>query len=490
MTINERAMAWLTAREIDVEVADRLGVYSEQAGLGDAIVIPTFRAGKQVARKYRLLDGSPKNPDQRWSAAKGGAVCFWNEDVLRDASLDGQPLIITEGHWDAMVAIQCGFQCTVSVPNGAPEAPRPGVSDRERVSESDRYAFAREVEALLTRERFPEIILATDADGPGRQLMHDLSLIFGRYRCRYLDYGAGAKDLNDVLRRDGAAGVVKLLAGAQFIAIPGVFKMSELPPLPPETIYSIGSETRGMALHGESYRMRLGDIAVVTGVPSYGKTTWLTDMVCRVVDHYGVKVGWASFEQVPQRDHKRNLTAWWSGKDLDILKPEETADEWIERQHVFIVPDENEDATLDWLLDAFEGAVVRHGCKILIADPWNEIEHRRSNGESETEYIGWALRTLKRFAKKFQVHLIIVAHPAKLQKINGKYGMPSLYDIAGSANFYNKCDVGVIVHREEKDITIIKFSKVKYHGLIGRPGEISVAFNGQTQRFSEVERLA
>lgn len=491
MTMTARTMDWLIGRGLDVELADKLGLESVIAGLGEAILIPTLRGDRVVAKKYRLFDGMKRDPDQRWVSAKGGDVCFWNEDVLRHTSLDGQALVITEGHWDAITALQCGFPRTVSVPNGSPPPARPGArKDVDRLADSERYAFVREIMPLITKERFPLIILATDADGPGEQLMHDLSVQLGRYRCRFVSYPDDCKDLNDVLIRHGAQGVVEAINGAQPIAIPGVFKMSKLPPLAPETIYDIGGEGRRLQLTAEHYRMRLGDVTVLTGVPGYGKSTWLNDVVFEVCDHYDIAAAWGSFEQSPQRDHKRAMRKWFDHRTPDFMVQEEDFDEWIDRHNTFLVPAEDEDATLDWVLDVMEGAVVRDGVKIIVLDPWNEIVHRREPGESETDYTGYALRTLKRFAKKFQVHIIIVAHPAKLQKVNGKYLMPSLYDISGSSNFYNKCDVGVIVHREDKDVTIVKFQKVKYIGLIGRPGELSVSFNGVTARFVENERLA
>jgi twinkle protein len=78
-----------------------------------------------------------------------------------------------------------------------------------------------------------------------------------------------------------------------------------------------------------------------------------------------------------------------------------------------------------------EVAVARYGARIIIIDPWNELEHDRRQGESETEYIGRAIRTLKRFAKAFQVHICVIAHPTKSVKDgDGNYKMPTLYDIA------------------------------------------------------------
>jgi twinkle protein len=161
------------------------------------------------------------------------------------------------------------------------------------------------------------------------------------------------------------------------------------------------------------------------------------------------------------------------------------ADRWIDEHHVFLVPEEDTDATLDWLLNCMEVAVLRHGARIIVVDPWNELEHVREGRETETEYTGRAIRTFKRFSKKFQVHLILVAHPAKMQKINGIYLMPSLYDISGSANYYNKADIGIVIHRENDMDTIFKVQKSRYHDMIGVPGEVIMSFSKDTRRYIE-----
>ena len=87
---------------------------------------------------------------------------------------------------------------------------------------------------------------------------------------------------------------------AQWLKVDGVYRMSELPLLPPSLVYDIG-----FAAYGEHYRMRLGDFVVVTGIPSHGKTSFVQDLVCRVCLRHGVSAAWASFEQSPQRDHTR-----------------------------------------------------------------------------------------------------------------------------------------------------------------------------------------
>lgn len=501
MTMSDRAMAWLDARGLDVELLDRLGWASSGSGSGEGIVIPFMRNGQAVSRKTRFL--SPAEGRGNWRSDP--LTLAWNEDCLRDEKLLDQPLIITEGQFDAATAIQCGFARAISVPHGAP-APKVGKTAAD-INDADRYAWLREAAPMIGKDRCPEIILATDGDGPGAQLLHDLSVILGRYRCKFLIYPKArkdrgrerCKDLNEVLEDYGAKGVVETIGRAQWMTVDGVFLMKDLPPLPDPVTYDIGFE-----LLSENYKARLGDFVVITGVPGLGKSTFVNDLCCRLALGHKIRIGWASFEQAPQRDHRRALRSWYGVHDMlqpDIRQgcPEyrmsrediADADEWIDTHHVFIVPSEDDDVTIDWMLDRMEAAVVRYGVKIMVIDPWNEMDHTRARDETMTEYVGRAIKALKRFARKFQIHLIVIAHPTKsLKDGDGKYKMPTLYDISDSANWYNKCDVGIVVHRETPETTTIKVQKSRYHEIIGRPGEVAMSYSKDERRFIETERLS
>lgn len=489
MTMSAAIMDRLHARGLDVELADRMGLASVVRDGGECVVLPFVRNGETVRRKYRWF-----REERRWSQDKGGVRCAFNEDCLRDDALIGQPLIITEGEFDALAAIQAGFARTISVPDGAPP---PGERSAEDLEESQKYAWIHEIKPLLHKDRVSEIILAVDGDDNGAALLQDLSVILGRFRCKFLAYPKARdaekmgrprlKDLNEVLAEYGQKGVVETVARAQWLKVDGVYKLSELPPLPESRIYDIGYD-----ILGEAYKMRLGDFAVWTGVPSMGKTTVVQDVCCRVADMHRLKIAWASFEQAPQRDHRRAFRCWFQGLPEWKQSPEEhaAADAWIDQQHVFLIPDEDEDVTLEWLLEKMEIAVVRHDCRVIVIDPWNEMDHNRRRDETLTEYVGRAIKTLKRFARAFQIHLIIVAHPTKSTKdADGVYRMPTLYDISDSAHWYNKCDLGVIVHRENKDSTTVKVAKSRYHEIIGKPGAVLLQYCGDDRRFREIERL-
>lgn len=485
MTISDAILTKLEARGLDVETASRLGLESTQRAGGECLVIPFRREGRIVRRKYRSFTGEPK-----WSADKGGIRCAFNEDCLRDDELQSIPLIITEGELDAVAAIQAGFVRTISVPDGAPQEP---VKDAE---ESKSYAWLADIRPFMGKDRVPEIILATDGDGPGAALMHDLSVLLGRYRCKFVTYPKckkdrgreRCKDLNEVLEDWGSDGIVKTIARAQWIRVEGVYRMGELPPLPPNVIY----EPRHRLL-AENFKCRLGDFSVITGTPGFGKTSFANDLFCGIAYDNDLTIAWASFEQEPQRDHRRSLRQWFCGQPEHKLDQHdrEAADRWIDRQHLFLIPSEDEDPTLEWLLEKMEVAVTRYAARIFIIDPWNELEHDKRPGESETEYIGRAIRALKRFAKAFKVHICVIAHPTKSVKDGeGNYKMPTLYDINGSANWYNKADLGVIVHRENEDDTLIKVQKSRYHDILGKPGEVRMHFSIDERKYIETERVA
>lgn len=468
--LDQRHAELLEARGLDVEMLVRLGVETSDRLGSDCIAIPYFEGGQVVNRKYRTLAG-PK----RFSQEAGARKVFWNVDVIADPTLSDHPLIITEGEPDAFTAIQCGFPRTVSVPDGAPAEE---IGDKETA----KYTFLENAPQALRDVK--EIILCVDGDEAGANLLHDLALRLGKARCKWVRYPKSCKDLNDALRQYGPKGVTETIARAQWIAVPGVYRMSDLPPLPAKKAHRIG-----LPVLDEHYRLRLGDLAVYTGIPGHGKSTLINEVCCRMAENYGWPTVFASFEQQPQTDHRRNLRTWFNQK-LVINQSEAelaAADEWIERMFSFIVPDEDDDVTLKWTLERCSAAIVRHGARIVVIDPWNEMDHDRPPDMSLTEYTGFAIKQFRKLARKHLVHVIVAAHPVKLKKLDsGDFSIPTLYDISDSSHWYNKSEVGLIVHRSQSG-TVIRIAKSKDHNEIGTPGDVQVEFNRYTGRYCVME---
>lgn len=485
------AMKFLTDRGLDIEVASNMGLFSERAADGgEVLVFPFLRDGAVINHKRRVL------PKQAMWQDKGAPKAAWNEDAVRDDTLLGQALIITEGELDALAAIQSGHLRTISVPDGAPP---PGNRDAEAVARAPKYAWLQAIKPFLGKDRAPEIIIAADGDENGGALLQDLSIQLGRPRCKRLIYPLAKdpekrgrprlKDLNEVLEDYGARGVVETIGKAEWLRVEGLYQMSELPEPPAIPCWDLGDNFR---LLGENMRFRPGDLSVVSGIPNYGKSTFANAIWCELIERYGLRVCWASFEQQPKPDHRRNLRNWYWRSSMMLSDAQiREADEWIEDHHLFIRPPEDADATLDLILELAATAVSQKGAQVLVIDPWNEIEHVRERHVSLTEYVSSALREFRRFARSFNIHVMILAHPTKaVQGEGGVYRRPRMYDISDSSAWYNKADLGIIVHRPNKDETHIVVEKSRYHEILGAPGEAYLHFNRDSKRYTEIGRAS
>jgi len=153
--------------------------------------------------------------------------------------------------------------------------------------------------------------------------------------------------------------------------------------------------------------------------------------------------------------------------------------------HLKLIRADNEAPTIDCILEAARGAVLRHGIRGLVIDRYNEIEHKRPDNMTKTEYVSQMLGKVKRFAQVADVHVWYVAHPAKMQREGRSFPAPSLYDISGSANWANKADIGIAAHRDpaqDPTRTDIYVRKVRFKS-VGKQGVVSLRYDRATGRY-------
>jgi twinkle protein len=476
MTIHPKHMEWLMGRAIDPEVALSAGVISKNDGNANWLAFPYSdpETGEIVNCKYRLTG------QKRFRMDEGGPLLLWNLKCLTDAWAfnPSEPVIICEGEMDALSAMTAGWQRVLSVPNGAPaKAEDGGPIDPE--NDKARYAPIWNARRLL--DRVATFIIATDADEPGRILAAELVRRLGPERCRLLSYPDGCKDLNDVLLLHGEAGVSRAITSARAYPVQGLYKMSDFLEEP----------------QPEPFRVRIpemydcwpvvpGRFTVVTGYPGKGKTTWMMACLADLMLQ-NVNICLGSFETTVNPIMRDTLRQHLCGTNLKGLTPEKKAfaDRIIEERLTIIAQqsiDDDSDMDLDAVLELAKIAVLRDGARVVVLDPWNQIEHKRRGNESETEYVGRAIRQMKRFAKNYGVALVIVAHPAKPNFEEAKHP-PSLYSIAGSAHWYNAADYGIVIHRKrESNITQVANVKVRM-GNPGSEGVRELAWDWERARF-------
>lgn len=468
MTIHQKHIEWIEARGIDPQLAAKFGLETVQREGAAWLAVPYLDGSEVINHKYRRTAAKDHRMDT------GAPLALWNANVLRDPKvLNGQaPLVITEGEWDALAAIQAGFEFAVSVPNGAPSSETTDLDNAKRYDWVDRHA------ADLAKVK--EFVIASDCDPAGHYLRSDLVALLGADRCRFIEYPFPCKDLNEVLVEYGSQRVVECISTAKPFPVQGLYSVDDFPDRGEVRSYPIG-----VGPISEMIAIVPGTLTVLTGYANMGKSTLMNAIIGHTL-RYNFPVCIASFETDVKPilvDGLRMAINQCSKHDLTKVDLSD-ADEII-RSRLSIISqsvDEDMEMDLDKFLELCRTAVIRNGVKMIVLDPWNELEHKRRRDETETDYIGRAIRAIKRFAKQYDVAFWIVAHPTKPQM--GVSKVPGLYDISGSANWANKPDYGLTYHRPnpQENRALIRVHKVRM-GLPGRKDEVEVTFDFRTSTF-------
>lgn len=472
MSMHVRHRQWIEARGLDPALAAKFGIATVMIDGRMWIAVPYVEGTETVNHKYRLISEKSHRMDA------GAPLLLWNANALTDPRLrSGQaPLVITEGEWDALAAIQCGCPLAVSVPNGAPGKPTADLDTARRYEWVDRHA------ADLAEVR--EFIIAADDDAAGHNLRDELIALLGAERCRFVDYPFPCKDLNEVLLEYGPERVAECIFTARPVPVQGLFGIDDFPERGEVRSWDIG-----IPAISDMIAIVPGTLTVCTGYANQGKTTLLNAIIAHALaEHFPVCV--ASFETDVKpilRDGLR-MAMLRCGRH-ELPNRDTQAVDAILRERLTIIAqavDEDREMDIERFLELARLAVIRHGAKMIVLDPWNEIEHRRRPNESETDYTARALRAVKRFARQYDVAFWIVAHPAK--PLDGTRRPPGLYSISGSAHWANKPEYGLVYHRpdydgNEADIIVTKVRM----GLPGRRGSVRVAYDFRTSEFRAVK---
>eukprot|EP00913_Durusdinium_trenchii_P013956 g13104.t1 len=268
----------------------------------------------------------------------------------------------------------------------------------------------------------------------------------------------------------------------------------------------------GWKAFDQIWRPLPGEVTVATGIPGHGKSEFLLSLAMNMAHLHGDRTLVFAFESnfknlAIQLDVKARATCPSLENDESQLKrvsgahvipplvfqDADKALDWIEEH--FIVHSEHEEAlTLEpWfclglrvqlqscyiMLKYVDTTIAQlYACRVWAwcghsTDAEDSIlqigEDERKTAqedqqEPEFEYIGRLMSELRCFAKENGLHVIIVAHPTKAGQWNGR--KPSMYDIAGSANWFNKTDNGLMVYRqfvEDDDGEMVPTQRTEIH---------------------------
>lgn len=474
-------IAWFASRGItdDVLIRNKVGygtVYMPQLE-GDigAVAFPYYVNGEHINTKWR-----DANKNFRMEAG-AQRVLYGLDDIS-----DRESVIWVEGEMDKLSVEVAGFRNCVSVPDGAP-----AINSKEYASKFDFIDWD-----VMTGKQH---VLFVDMDEPGRKLEAELMRRLGEENCARVICPFGCKDANEVLTKHGPFALRDLIKGAQPFPVSGLFDVDRLRDKV-VTLYENGYE-RGVLTGWQSldhlYTVRPGEMTVLTGIPNSGKSNFLDAMLVNIAKTHGWRFGVFSPENQPLEDHVAHLIEKYVGAPFDQgpsarITPEERdhAIDWLGDHFTWVMP-EDDDYSLSGLLQKARVLVRRKGINGFVLDPWNEIDHTRPHGVTETDHVSKCLTEIRRFARAHKVHMWIVAHPTKLQKDNsGNYPVPTPYDISGSAHWRNKADNCLAVYRRfvesgaEPPIEV-HVQKIRFRE-VGRVGTCDLRYEKTTGRYREV----
>lgn len=428
-----------------------------------AMGFPYYRNGEHINTKWR-------DKDKNFRLEAGAELILYGLDDIK-----GRDTIIwVEGEMDKLSLEEAGYINCVSIPNGAPSP-----NSKHYASHFD-YLVSAEEDISGKKH-----ILFVDADVAGVRLEEELSRRLGKELCKRVCLPDGYKDANELLMALGAESVADAVKDAKPFPVSGIHDGNSLAGKV-KYLHEHGL-TKGMGTGwpeiDDLYSARAGEMTIVTGIPNHGKSNFLDCLTLNIATLHGWRFGMFSPENQPLELHAAGLVEKFNRKPFESLGADyvEATMKWIHQHYHWILPDLDDDWSLQGILDKAKTLVFRHGINGLVIDPWNEIEHRRPAGLSETEYISHALTKIRQFARIHNVHVWVVAHPTKLRKDdNGIYPPPTLYDISGSSNWRNKADNGITVYRhftpgQESQIDI-HITKIRFKE-IGRIGVATLTYD-------------
>lgn len=367
-----------------------------------------------------------------------------------------KPLLITEGEIDCASAIEAGYLNTVSVPLGA----------------GNLHWLEENWDWL---DLFDSIIIWSDNDEAGEKMRKECIYRLGTWRTKYIitpqyyeknGRQIPIKDVNDCLQMGGSEFVMSLISDAKDVPVKSVVDYSDIEEL--DVSKMDGIKTGIKPLDNELMKIYYGTLTILSGRPGSGKTSIVDQAIAHTIDEE--KPVFLFSREIPERISanwfniiiagRRNLEEKCNneGKTYYVVpyKTQKQMQEYY-REKLFIYKD-SEPNDVQSVLRSAEECVRKFGCKLIVLDNLMMIDLQCSESDKNTAQTNF-INDLIKFAAKFNVAVILIAHPRKTQDQNSDIEM---YDISGSSNIINLAmrSIGLRrVSKKEKEDPKAKWGK-------------------------------
>jgi len=447
--LSDNAVKWFEKRGISQKTLVKAKITESQEwmpqtnNIENTIQFNYFINNELINIKYR--DGR-----KNFKLVKGAEKVFYN----LDSTVGHDSVVIVEGEIDALSFIEAGVASVVSVPNGA-------TLNRLNLDYLDN--------CIEYFEDKSKIIIGVDGDEAGQNLQQELIRRFGAEVCYTISFDNN-KDANEYLLDYGPSMLKRLVDQADPVPLENVVTLKDIDNELQEFIhegFKPGYQV-GLDNFDSIFSTYTGQFITVTGVPSSGKSDFVDRMVVGYQMKYGWKTAFASPENKPTflHAHKlmRKIGNWMPSKvDINTEKWNQVTD--VVNENFYFI--ENERYDLDSVLSKGAELVKRKGIKCLVIDPYNKVKMHGATSMSIPDATMEYLTRIEAFAKKYDVLVIVVAHPTKMyKKEDGTLDEPNMYNIKGGGEWYDASYHGLLVHRDYTKGTVkVKVLKVKFQNL-------------------------
>ena len=479
---DESAIAYLESRGISRATAERFEITASQKQ-PNVMIFPFFNEyGKLEYIKYRnMAYKKGRKGSKEWCAEGGKPILF---GMKQCTSFDR--LVITEGQLDSLSVAEAGIENAVSVPIGM-------------------NGFTWLPNCFDWISKFDKVVVFGDLEKGHMSLLDTLKQRLTNNRVfavRHEDY-LGEKDANDILRSFGAEAVRKAVENAQEPDIGYVKELADvedvdlnLLPKVKTGYYEIDSTLGGGICFGQ--------VCLLTGERGNGKSTFMSNIVANSLDQ-GVGVFTYSGELAGYH-FKRWLNCQLAGNDYMVENQNEFGDitytidpaiskaisEWYRGKafiydNSFIEDGDEHTALTDIVREVASRRNVRLICIDNLMTAMEAVNEQSNLYLAQSNFVG----ELKKIAVRYDVAIILVAHPRKRGR--GDDADFENDDVAGSGDITNKVDIVMRYNRATEGAdhdSELSITKNRLGGTLRKGADkILLNYSAKTKRVTGMREL-
>lgn len=483
----ESALAYLADRGISKEIAERYEVtaYEDKPNI---LWFPFFNEyGKLVFVKYRNMAFRKGMKGSKEWCESGGQPILFGMKVCSGFDT----IVITEGQIDSLSVAEA-FKDEQDAPNAFCSVPM-GMN-----------AFTWVPYCIEWLKKFNTVIVFGDMEHGHMSLLEQITQ---KVPCRIKavrkeDY-LGEKDANDILRSFGAEAVRKAIRNACEQEISNVVDLADVKYIDITQLpkFKTGVWELDKALKGG---ICYGQVCILTGKRGDGKSTFMSNIIADAIDQ---NVGTFVYSgELPAFQFKAWLNMQIAGNShMSVRKDEFDEDEYYldtevderisawYRGKAFIYDWQSIDGEeTESLIDTVKKVVSKRNIKLVCIDnlmtAMDVVQDQSNLYLAQSNFV----RQLKDIAMRYDVAIILVAHPRK----SGKEDKDADFDndiVSGSSNITDRVDIVLNYSRAKEDDSfdsLLQIGKSRLVGILklGKDG-IPLNYSAKTKRVTGMRTL-